>query len=79
VCSDHQIVWIKKDIEFVSKIIYSEDLYVHFIHEQRPEPVDIRLHTGLAIPREACPLTHNVMFHKYSFLLQRSKLVIVNL
>jgi hypothetical protein len=33
----------------------------------------IELH--LVPPREAGPLTHNIMFHKNSFLLQGSKMI----
>jgi hypothetical protein len=37
--------------------------------------------TGLHLspPRGAGPLTHNVVFHKNSFLLQRSKVIKLNL
>jgi hypothetical protein len=79
--------WISyKQLEFFSKIIYSKDLVVHFVHKQ-PKIGKILYLFNVAInhvigyipsTREPGPLTYYTMFHNNSFLLRVSTVIWLN-
>jgi hypothetical protein len=88
-CPDHRIVRINafqiKKLYFLVKSliekIYSHILYITTGTHGRYKPGSGEAATGLHLspPREAGPLTHGIMFHKDSFLLQGSKIIKLSL
>jgi hypothetical protein len=83
-CSNYRISNI---IEFCSKIFIQKiERYILYINNQQflrnpltfnytPDSGNAVTGLHLSPPREAGPLTHNVMFHKNSFLVQGSKII----